>query len=287
MSGSVFALLMLAALGHAVWNAISRRIPERDAFFTLILMVAVVLCAPVAGYLLQSHPIPVRAWPWMGLSTCFEVLYFAALAKAYQRGTFLTVYPVARGSAPIVATVLSITLMRQSVTGMGLVGILITVMGILLIHQEKFLLRDWGLSLTHPGARWALVTGSCTACYSVADGMGAAIMSPILFKYIVFVGMCAGKLLYDHRFAHRVSYLQLVRRYPVESVIGGALVFGVNAMVVSAMRSTPVAFVSATREVSIVFATLIGVIWLRERLRPVSVLAILLIFAGVVIIKVS
>ncbi len=287
MSDLTFTLLILAAIGHSIWNAISKQIPERDTFFTLILIVAVVLYSPLAVYMLWEHPVPYRAWIWICISISFEILYFASLAKAYQNGTFLTVYPVARGSAPILATLFSFLLTWQFVGIIGLSGIILTVIGILFINQKRFSVYEIKNSLTNSSAKWALITGACTASYSVADSMGVANMPAISFKYIVFIGMVFGKLAYDKKFTAQVPYIHLLRRHPVKSLICGLLVFGVNALVVYAMQSTPVAFVSATRETSIVFASIIGTVWLKERMGLTKCLSILLIFAGIILIKIG
>ena len=289
MSNETLILLIVAALGHSVWNAIARQVPERDQFFTLILWVAIILYSPVALYLLWKDPVPSSAWIWMGLSIAFEVLYFASLARAYQVGTFLTVYPVARGSAPVFATMFSFLLTQKSVNIAGLCGIALIVAGILFIRQKSFSLDEIKTSLKAPGNFWALLTGVCTASYSVADSMGAAVMSAVLFKYIVFVGMSLCKISYDTRFASgsKTQYLQLLRQHPGKSLAGGFLVFGVNALVVFTMQSTPVAFVSATREMSIAFAVLIGVVWLKEKISALQIASIMLIVSGVIAIKVS
>ncbi|RIV22105.1 hypothetical protein D2Q93_09510 [Alicyclobacillaceae bacterium I2511] len=287
MSNTIFLLLMLAAFGHAIWNGIARRIPERDTFFTLILMTAVILYFPLALWLAQTHPIPSQAWPWIGASTLFELFYFATLAKAYQSSSFLTAYPLARGSAPVFATVLSLALTGESVSLTGLVGIGLVSLGILWISQPSFSLTNRFTSLRNPGTLWALLTGACTASYSVADSVGAKLMSPILFKYIVFIGIVLGKLLYDKGTRVAGSYFQLVKAYPKSTFTGGMLIFGVNAIIVFALQTTPVAYVSATRETSIVFAMLIGRIWLHESLGWVKVLAIASIVVGILTIKVS
>ncbi len=287
MSNDIFLLLMLAALGHAIWNGISRRIPERDAFFTLILMTAVVLYFPLAILLARTHPIPPQALPWIGASTLFELFYFATLAKAYQSGSFLTAYPLARGSAPVFATLLSLALTGKSVSLSGLVGIALVSLGILWLSQQRFSLTNMFSSLRNPGTLWALLTGACTASYSVADSVGAKLMSPILFKYLVLIGIVFGKLLYDKWSMATGSYFQLIRAHPKSTFAGGILIFGVNAIIVFTLQTTPVAFVSATRETSIVFAILIGRIWLHETLGWVKVIAIASIVLGILTIKMS
>jgi multidrug transporter EmrE-like cation transporter len=115
MSTAILLILLFAAVCHAVWNALSKRIEERDAFFTLILGASVVLYLPLAVYLWQSSPAPPGAIKWLLLSTVSEVLYFVALAKAYQTNNLSHAYPILRGTAPIVTTLLSILLFGATV----------------------------------------------------------------------------------------------------------------------------------------------------------------------------
>lgn len=288
MSTAILLILLFAAVCHAVWNALSKRIEERDAFFTLILGASVVLYLPLAVYLWQSSPAPPGAIKWLLLSTVSEVLYFVALAKAYQTNNLSHAYPILRGTAPIVTTLLSILLFGATVAWTGYLGILVIVAGVVFMNQRSFslrefshLLKDWG------NMRWVFLAGAFSACSSVVDGMGAAIMSGLLFKYMVFIGMFAGKWLIDRRAHGKVDYFSLMKRYPWHTLAGGAFVFVSNSLAVYAMQSTPVTYVASVREISIVFATLIGVIWLKEQVGIVKWVSIGLILSGVVIIKLS
>ena len=100
-------------------------------------------------------------------------------------------------------------------------------------------------------------------------------------------GMFAGKWLIDRRAARKVSYLALLKKYPWHTLAGGIFVFISNSLAVYAMQTTPVTYVASVREISIVFATLIGIVWLKEQVSLVKWISIGLILAGVVIIKLS
>ncbi|MGZ4163733.1 MAG: EamA family transporter, partial [Tumebacillaceae bacterium] len=83
----------------------------------------------------------------------------------------------------------------------------------------------------------------------------------------------------------KVSYIAILKRHPIASLVAGVLVFGANSVAVYAMQSTSVAYVAAVREMSIVFASLIGLIWLKEKISTVKWVSIVLIVCGVVLIK--
>jgi drug/metabolite transporter (DMT)-like permease len=287
LEARILLLLIVSALGHAVWNAIARRIEDREAFLTLIMGVAVVLYAPMAIALWHTQTFPVQAWKWVGISVGFEIVYLVTLGKAYRMAPLTLVYPVARGTSPVVTTLLSVTLAGAVVGGMGLGGIALIVAGILLINSPRLsFVAVWkSFSQAGPGLRWALLTGVLTVCYTVCDGMAAQMTSGFLYKYFVTVGMFAGKWVVDRRAKRQVSYMGLLKRHPVASLVAGVLVFGANSLAVYAMQSTSVAYVAAAREMSIVFASLIGVIWLKEKIGAVKWFSIVLIVLGVVLIK--
>lgn len=285
MSNSVLLLLCFASIGHAIWNALSRGVSGRDQFYTLIIIIAAIVYSPIAIYLLFTTRIPFTILGWIVGSLLFEIVYFFCLAKAYKRGDFLIVYPVARGSAPLITTAFSFLIYGKSVGYVALTGIIMVVLGILFINQTRFSVEQFRIILTSHGMRWALLTGLCTAGYSVCDSMGAIAMSPILFKYIVFVGLCIGKLSIDRFSLQKHSYLTILKKYPYRTVVCGILVFGVNAIVIYTMQSTPVSLVATARELSIMFASIIGVLWLKEKLTPPKIIAISFIVSGVLLIR--
>lgn len=223
----------------------------------------------------------------MSASTVLEILYFLALAKAYREGEFLTVYPVARGSAPLLATLFNFLLTGSFVSTLGLAGVLSITSGIFFINQKNLSFREARSILLNPATKWALLTGSFTASYTVCDSMGSNLMSPILFKYLVILGLGLGKLLLDLKLTSSARPHLLFKKYPAKSLLGGFLVFGVNALVVSSMPFAPVAYVSATREMSILFATIIGIIGLKEHITRIKALSIAAIILGVILIKMS
>lgn len=285
MSDSVLLLLVCASIGHAIWNALSRKVSDRDQFYTLIIIIAVIVYSPVAVSLSLTTPVPLTVLGWLAGSILFEILYFFCLATAYKKGPFLTVYPVARGSAPLMTTAFSFILSGPSVGYVSLSGIILVVLGILFINLSKFSAVGFRSLFTSPSTKWALLTALCTASYSLCDSKGAHAMSPYLFKYIVFVGLGIGKLVIDHFSRQEHSYLTMLKKYPYRAIWGGVLVFGANAVVVYTMRFTPVALVATARELSIVFASIIGVLWLKENLTLPKICSIGLIVTGVLLMR--
>jgi drug/metabolite transporter (DMT)-like permease len=277
LSGVILCLLLVSALGHACWNAVSKQVEEKDIFFTLILGLAVLIYFPLGIYLLLHYPIPPKAFLYMAGSTSCELIYFFALARAYRQLPFSYAYPIVRGLGPLASTILSFFL-GVSLTWLGLSGIGIVVTGILLMQfSGKF---SW-----QTGSGWAFLAGIINGCAITFDSMGAVMTSGILFKYLVFIGICLGKVIIDR--VPLQEYKRIFLLYPTKAIIGAILTFGVNAATQYALQSTPVGYVSATRELSIAFGTLIGWFIFKEKIKNNQYIGIVLLVLGILLIKIG
>ncbi|WP_028776927.1 EamA family transporter [Shimazuella kribbensis] len=277
MSGVILSFLFIAALGHAGWNAISKQVEEKDIFFTLILGLAVLIYMPLAIYLLLEHPIPPKAFLYMAGSTSCELIYFFALARAYKQLPFSYAYPIVRGLGPLASTVFSFFL-GVSLTWLGLGGIATVVIGILLMQYSGKL--SWQV-----GSGWAFLAGIINGCAITFDSMGAVMMSGILFKYMVFIGICLGKVIMNRVSVH--EYKRVFLFYRTKAIIGAVFTFGANAATQYALQTTPVGYVSATRELSIAFGALIGWFFFKEKIKHNQYIGIALLLLGILFIKIG
>lgn len=275
MTGFILLILIISALGHACWNAISKHVEEKEAFFTIIIGLAIVLYLPLAIYIGFHHSIPTRTYPYMAGSTICELVYFWSLARAYRQLPFSYAFPIVRGLGPLVSTILSFFL-GVSLTWIGFGGIFFVVGGILLLQfSGRFSLQK--------GTFWAFLAGAFNGGAITFDSLGAGMMSGVLFKYLVFIGIVLGKLTMDRITIY--EYKRVFLSHYRKAVIGALFIFGTNAVAQYALESTPVGYVSATRELSIVFGTLIGWIFFKEELRRNHYLGIGILIAGIFMIK--
>jgi drug/metabolite transporter (DMT)-like permease len=275
LTGYILLLLIISALGHACWNAISKQVKEKDTFFTIIIGLAVFLYLPLAIYLLLHYSIPAKAYFYMIGSTICELIYFWALAQAYRQLPFSYAYPIVRGLGPLMSTFLSFFL-GVNLTWLGFGGILLVVAGILMVQfSGKFFLQT--------GSTWAFLAGAINGGAITFDSMGAAMMSGVLFKYIVFFGIWLGKMAMDRISFH--EYKRVFLLYRSKAVIGAFFTFGANAATQYALQSTPVGYVSAARELSIAFGVLIGWLIFKEELKKNHYIGIGVLILGIFLIK--
>ncbi len=270
------AVVLLAALLHAGWNAIVKG--GEDAFVsTSAVVVGHALPALAAIAIL---PAPARAsWGWIALGVGLHLGYQAFLATAYRLGDLSRIYPVARGSAPLIVALVSVAALGvplglPQIVAIGLIGT-----GIVAIGAARRGPADGGAVLA------ALVTGGFIAAYSLADGLGARLSgSPVAyFGWIASLNALVTAAILAWR--RPGALLRLPWLAPSAFWLGGPASFAAYALVVWAFTQAPIALVTALRETSIVFALLIGAVMLRERVEPARIAATFVVLCGVVLLR--
>lgn len=287
MSLSAFALIILAGLIHASWNIVAKKAggDARFAFFTSVLMM--LFWAPL-GWWVGRDAVPlwgVREWAFIGLSGVLHVLYFVVLLRGYRQADLTVVYPLARGSGPLLSSLAAMVLLGEQITALGLLGIAGVVGGVFLIAGGPGLLRaahdPQARARVHKGIAYGLLTGVFIASYTVVDGYAVKVvlMSPILIDYMgnfVRVALLAPVVLRDLPTA-----AVLWRAQWRHALLVGAISPVAYVLVLYAMQQAPLSHVAPAREVSMLFAALMGGHLLGEGDRVARILGALCIAAGV------
>jgi drug/metabolite transporter (DMT)-like permease len=280
MDSLVFAAVLLAAAAHAGWNAAIKRGVDPLATTVLIAVGASAVALPILAVVgLPAAP----ARPWVIASVVVHLGYFAGLIEAYRAGDMSQVYPIARGSAPLLTALVSTAWLGERLGLLGWVGLLCLVAGVMMLSLRG------GAELARLDRRavgFALFTALTVCAYSVIDGVGVrAAGDALAYTAAVFLGNGAIMALYG--VARRGPKL-LAGSWQAwrTGLAGGALQFSSYGVALWAMTVAPIAVVAALRETSVLFGALIAVVVLREPLRAVRVLAAVLIVTGLVMIKV-
>ena len=279
MENLVFLAVLFAAVCHAGWNALVKVGLDPLSSTTLIAvgsgLVGLVLL-PVVG-------VPSAAsWPWIAASVVIHLFYFAALIESYRTGDLGQVYPIARGSAPLMTATATTFIVGEKLSLAGWAGILALVAGVFLVSARG------GRELAKIDRRavgFALLTASIICVYSVVDGIGArASLNPAAYGLWMFVGnaflLVPYALYRDGR-----DVVPAMRRFVWRGFAGGALQVLSYGTVLWAMTRAPIAIVATLRETSVLFGALIAVMVLKEPLRAVRIVAALLIVAGLALIR--
>ncbi len=280
MELSVFLAVLAGAACHAAWNALLKLDLEPVAAMALIGTMSGVICLPLVPVF--GFP-DAGALPFLAGSVVAHVGYFLGLTRAYRSGDLSQVYPVARGSAPLLTALGAAVLTAEPIGLSGWLGIAVLAGGVALLSLRGG--RSSRLDL--PTVGFALLTG-CTICaYSLFDGLGArAAQNPHVYTIWLFI--LDGIAMLAIAFAMRGQVMgETLRRYWRRGVAGGALSLGAYWIAIWAMTVAPIALVAALRETSVLFAALIGVVVLREPLTRWRIAAALLILCGLVFIRLA
>ena len=253
--------VLAAGLLHAGWNALLKSSTGGDVLLDTAAVVAgSSLCAFA---LLAFVPLPdPAAWPFIAASTAIHFGYYLTLVQAYRTGDLSFAYPLMRGSAPLIVTVLGSIFLRALPSVQMTAGILLISLGIVSI---AFVQRG-GAHRRHPAAAayWAFANAAIIAAYTLVDGAGARASGNAL-AYVCWLIAVEGipflVWVLARRRAMAFSYLRAGWR---TGLGGGACSLLAYGIVLWAMTRAPIAAVAALRETSVLFAALMGSLWLKE-----------------------
>jgi drug/metabolite transporter (DMT)-like permease len=279
MDPFVFAAVLIAAACHAGWNATIKG--GLDPLATTV--VISIGAAVVAAALLPVVGLPAgAAWPWCGASVLIHLVYFAALIESYRAGDMGQVYPIARGSAPLMTAIVTTTLVGERLGLASWGGIILLVAGVMLLSLRGG--RDL-TRLDRKAVGFALFTAVTICAYSVVDGVGARHAgSANAYSVALFVGI--GPVMVIYALARRGrEVIPAMRRHWRLGLAGGTLQLGSYGIAIWAMTVAPIAIVAALRETSVLFGALIAIMFLKEPLRAGRVAAALMIVAGLTLIR--
>lgn len=283
----VFAVL-LGAMLHALWNTLVKSSGDKELDLALVHFLGAVAAAPLL--LIVGLP-PASAWPFIAGSLVIHVAYYVTLNGAYQHGDLSSTYPIMRGSAPILVALGSTWWLGERLSLTAWIGIVAVTLGVLAVglsNPSKALHR-------HRAIAYALANAAVIAAYTFVDGLGSrrtvadggAVMSYVLMLFLLD-GVPYPALVWWRRSpSRRQAIIDYARqRWPL-ATMGGLASLGSYAIALWAMTRAPVATVSALRETSVLFATVLSVWVLKERLGVQRIVGAAVIVLGVVALRLS
>lgn len=280
MSSTVMMIVLFAALLHASWNFLVKRVADKH-----ISMSAVVIGhAPFALAALFSTPLPkLESWPYLLTGATLHVGYQLFLLNSYRIGDLSQVYPLARGVAPLVVASISVLLLGVDLSWIEVSAVIVIGSGIMSLSMVR---RSDG-SRNGQAALLAVITGGFIASYSLVDGLGAREAGTALGFYGWLSLINAVIFAVVMRFTRPGTVTRVICQDWRLSLLGGGASFFAYAMVTWAFTMAPIALVTALRETSIIFALFLGVIFLRERLDLMKVFATMLTLLGAGLLRIN
>lgn len=275
MSLAVFLAVLFAAMLHAGWNALVKLGLDR---FSSIVMLGLVQ-GGIALVLLPFFGLPSSAaWPWVLAGSALHSGYKLALIRAYGHGDLSQIYPLSRGTAPLIVAVAGALFLGEGMDPARTAAVIAIAAGIMLMAGRG--------GLTRIGLGWALATACFTAAYTLADGVGARIAGSASAFILTMITLDGAIMLAYALAARGGAALAALRPAWRGGVAAGAMSLGAYWIAIWAFTQAPLAMVAALRETSVLFAMLIAALLLKERLTPRRWAAGALILAGVVLMRV-
>ncbi len=278
MDLSVAALVLLAALLHAGWNALVKVQGDR--------LVVMALIAAFAGLLsvfaLPFVGAPARAaWPYLATSVVLHTGYKLFLIQAYRYGDLGHVYPVARGVAPLIVLAASVMLVGEALAGTSVLAIFVIGAGVIsLAFRGGLPIRDDPRPLVY-----ALGTATFIASYTVVDAIGARLAgTPHGYSAWLFL-LDALPISLIALLRRRETAIGLLRRHWLAGLGGATMSLGAYWLVIWAVTLGPIAPVAALRETSVIFAAVIATVLLKERFGRWRVAASGAVALGLVLLR--
>lgn len=279
MSLFVFFAVLAAASMHAIWNALVK--VHLDRFLSITLMTLGMGAAALVTLPFVEVPKP-EVWPYILASVVFHMAYRTFLIGAYKAGDFAQTYPLARGAAPLLAALGGVVVVAEMPAPLAILGILLLSAGTLVLsfrggaHLEKLNLRAVG---------FALGTSIFIASYTLSDGSGAR-LAATASSYAAWLFVCDAlwALVLCVVFRGPQALPVLARDWKA-GIYTGVLSGGAYWIVMWAMTKAPIASVASLRETSILFAMMISVFALGEKMTAWRGAAVLSIVAGVVALR--
>lgn len=278
MGLSIFAIVIFAAALHAGWNAIVKG--GSNTLLTTVLVTASAALLALVSLPFLPPPTP-GSWPFIGASAFFQIVYFVLVARAYRVADMSLVYPLMRGTAPLLVAVATVAWLGQPLTGLAWLGVGIICAGVLSMAVGA------PPGASRIGMVLSLSNALVIAGYTLIDGIGVR-RSSAPAAYTLWIFLLTGGVLVAWAIVSRPSEFRgYVGRNWHLGLIGGAGTIGSYGLALWAMTVAPVAIVAALRETSILFGTAITALILHKAVGRTRLAAVCIIACGAILLRLA
>lgn len=249
----LYGLVVLSAIAHAIWNGLMKSAGDR--ILTMVAIRSAGLLFGLVALPFVDWPAP-ESWKWLALTSCVMFAYYALLIRSYGLGDMSVVYPLARGIAPVLLTVVAYLTIGEALGAGQVIAVGLISLGIMVLSV--------GAGASRQAVGFALATGVAVATYSFFSGLGVRAAGTVLgFQACVEIITGLGMVLYALAM-RRADLPAFVRRHGAVGLLaGGISVAGFLAFLFAA-RSLPLGPVVALRETSVIFGAVLGTFVLKE-----------------------
>jgi phosphonate utilization associated putative membrane protein len=282
LTWTVALAVLFGALLHASWNALVKSSTDKEMDTALIHLIGSLMAIPLVW--VEGWP-PRSAWPYLVASITIHVGYYFALTGAYRHGDLGLTYPLMRGVAPLLVALSASVTLDEQLPLLGCLGVLGISVGVLVLGLSRHAFE------APKAVAFALGNAVIIAIYTVVDALGVRAAGPTLastLQYVatlfMFDGWPFALMIFFQRGPALPRYAR--QRWPLAS-LGALASLGSYGIALWAMTRAPVAMVAALREVSVLFAVVIGTLVLKEVVTTSRMLGAMVIISGVMALRLA
>jgi len=287
MTFSGLVLVVISALLHPLWNLMLKRSDDKLIFYTNIHVVFSLFFSFIL-FLYPLDRVSLSGWGLVILSAFAHFFYQVFLCRAYDEGDLSLTYPIIR-SSPVFILVFAFLFLGEVPTFPAIVGVVLILIGTCVIHQNSFRFsRKSFVSLfANKAIFFAALTALFSALYSIVDKKAVLAMSPVLFFYLFFA--LSGALFLGYVLLlreKRKKFWNVVKKDYAVITLASLLEFASYVLILYAFQKSNTAYVTALRQISVVFGVLYGLIFMKEKFGAIRLTVSIMIFVGAFLIVV-
>jgi drug/metabolite transporter (DMT)-like permease len=295
MPPKALLLIVVSALLQAALNVPIKGSERKIAYVTLASLISLFLYLPLFMWgriLLDEHVYPTSLWSWTGIAACGVIgaVYYLFIGGAYDKGDLSVVFPVTRGFGPIFILIFALILLKERISYLGLLGILITVFGSYVVHLPSFRSSDLFSPFKAFKSKtflFSMGAGACTAAYSLINKKNLQVLEPFTLYYLILVFMTLFLLFYLLVGRRKHEMNQELKPNFKSVFLFGFFNFISSLLVLYALKMSKVSYLGAARNVSIVLGVILGCFFLKEGYGKIRFFASLLILTGIFMLSVG
>jgi len=273
---SIYILVFFAALLHALWNIIIKSLNNSLVGIAVKVFFQSIIFFPIIFFVDLPQGI---TWFYLLCSSILHSLYFILLGSMYNRGDMTVIYPVARGCAPAFVTLWSLIFLKDSIPLTGIIGILTVSFGLTLLRLENFKIK-----MNAKIIKISLFIAFVISVYTFTDGAGVR-SADAAATYIVWNFFLGGWISIGYVYLKNKRELFELRFKDLMFILLATIIsFSAYAIIIWSMKHIPIGFVASMRESSIIFASLIGYLFLKEKIGYIRLISGFVFFLGIYLI---
>ena len=273
---TLFLLILFAAFLHAIWNLLLKSLPDSLVGMGMMNLFQSIIFIPIIFFL----PLPTGiTWYFIFGSVILHNIYFINLGSSYNKEDLTLIYPIARGCAPVFVTIFSLFFLREKISLIGIIGILLVSTALFILtaehYKKKFNFNVFKISI---------FIAILISIYTLFDALGVR-SSKNTFVYIAWIFFLEGWVTFAYVYFRKKNKLyKFMSKEFILICIGSILSFTAYAIILSSFKYLPAGYVASLRESSIIIATILGLFLLKEKVSKLRISSAFIFFIGVFLI---